>query len=221
MACVASEWWSPPSEKAAGGIGVVADAADEPVRQPGGVITAVIGTPTRTNLILAYAWRELGVDARVLHPDEAVSVLGAGDVALFRLDVLPTLDGVEPGLEHGADLERAGVRILNSPPALLATHDKLLTARRFAEFGVPHPWTTHVAPDGPVPASPFPCVVKPRFGSWGQDVFLCRREEDLHRVLSAVHSRPWWSRHGALVQELIGPVRRDVRAIVSGDRIVA
>ena len=185
------------------------------------MITALVGTPTKTNLLLAYTWRDLGVDTRVLSPDEACEELAAGDVALFRLDVLPTLDGVEPGLEHGAHLERAGVRVLNRPAALLATHDKLLTAERLVAAGIPHPWTSRLEPGKPVPECPFPCVIKPRFGSWGQDVYLCRTPDDVPAVLVAVSRRPWWSRHGALIQELVGTARKDVRVVVAGTHAVA
>jgi [lysine-biosynthesis-protein LysW]--L-2-aminoadipate ligase len=185
------------------------------------VITAIVGSPTRTNLLLAFAWRSLGIDARVLWPDEACALLRPGDVALLRLDVLPTLDGVEPGLEHGRHLEHAGVRVLNRPDALLAAHDKLLTGERLAAAGLPHPRTAHVEPGTRVPEVPFPCVVKPRFGSWGQDVYLCRTPGDLPTILTAVAHRPWWSRHGALVQELVGVERRDVRVVVAGGRAIA
>lgn|GEM_PF-230694 len=185
------------------------------------MITALVGSPTRTNLLLAYAWRNLGVDARVLWPDEACEILGPGDVALLRLDVLPTLDGVEPGLECGSDLERAGVRLVNRSDALLAAHDKLITVERLSEAGLPHPWTAHIVPGEAVPECPFPCVVKPRFGSWGQDVFLCRSPDELPTALAVAARRPWWSRHGALVQELVGAARRDVRVVIAGDRAVA
>ncbi|HWQ24989.1 MAG TPA: RimK family alpha-L-glutamate ligase [Gaiellaceae bacterium] len=185
------------------------------------MIAALIGTPTRTNVQLAYAWRELGVDARVLRPEEAPRVLGPGDVAITRLDVLPTLDGVEPGLEIVALLPELGVRVVNRPTALLAVHDKLLTARRLARAGLPRPWTAHVRPRAQLPAVPFPCVVKPRYGSWGQDVFLCHTAEELERTLALVAGRPWWRRHGALVQELVAPTRSDVRVVVAGERVVA
>ncbi|HSG14469.1 MAG TPA: RimK family alpha-L-glutamate ligase [Gaiellaceae bacterium] len=185
------------------------------------MITALVGTPTRTNLLLAYTWLELGVDARVLSPEETCQELGGGDVALFRLDVLPGLDGMEPGLEHAEHLIDRGVRVLNRPDALLATHDKLATARILEAAGIPHPRTTHVEPGMPLPESRFPAVVKPRFGSWGQDVYLCRTSDDLPAILDAVSRRPWWSLHGALLQELVGAERRDVRVVVAGDRIVA
>ena len=185
------------------------------------MILALLGTPTRTNVQLAYAWRRLGVDARVLWPQEASSLLDAGDVALVRLDVLPELDGIEPGLELVPELSERGVRVLNAPDALLAAHDKLLTAERLVHAGLPTPWTEHIGPGAPLPVVPFPCVVKPRFGSWGQDVLLCRAPEDLVRTLELIAERPWWKRHGALVQELVGPGGRDVRVVVAGRRIVA
>ncbi len=57
---------------------------------------AVIGTPTRATDLLVGAWLAAGIDASVLTPPLALTTLEAGDIALFRLDVLPTLDGVEP-----------------------------------------------------------------------------------------------------------------------------
>ena len=185
------------------------------------MILALLGTPTRTNVQLAYAWRELGVDARVLWPREATELLGPDDVALVRLDVLPGLDGVEPGLELVPELAERGVRVLNDPAALLAAHDKLLTAERLRHAGLPTPWTRHLGPGTAVPEAPFPCVVKPRFGSWGQDVLRCRTAEELDHVLRLVSTRPWWRRHGALVQELVGDGERDARLIVAGRRVVA
>jgi RimK family alpha-L-glutamate ligase len=184
------------------------------------VILALLGNPTRTNMQLAYAWRGLGIDARVLWPWEAVEVLGPGDIALLRLDVVPTLDGVEPGLELVLELEKRGVRVLNRPDPLLATHDKLRTAHVFAAAGIPHPWTDHVEPGGPVPDPPVPCVLKPRFGSWGQDVYLCRTKADLLRMLEVVTVRPWWRRHGALLQELV-PSSSDARVLIAGEQVVA
>jgi RimK family alpha-L-glutamate ligase len=182
---------------------------------------ALIGSPTRTNVQLAYGWQRLGVDARVLWPSEAVDVLEPGDTALFRLDVLPTLDGLEPGLEVVPELERRGVRVLNHPAGLIATHDKLLTARLLEEAGLPHPRTIHVEPGRPLPDVTFPCVLKPRHGSWGQDVLLCRTPAELDRVLTLVRDRPWWTLHGAIVQELVGTAQRDVRVIVAGSEVAA
>jgi ribosomal protein S6-L-glutamate ligase RimK-like protein len=58
---------------------------------------AVIGWEAQeTNQALVPAWRSIGIEAFRLTPDEALCTLAAGDVAVGRLDVLPTLDGVEP-----------------------------------------------------------------------------------------------------------------------------
>jgi RimK family alpha-L-glutamate ligase len=185
------------------------------------VIVALIGTPTRTNVDLAFAWRADGVDARILWPHEALLVLRPGDVAITRLDVLPTLDGVEPGLELMDELERRGVRVLNRTLGILAAHDKLLTRDRLLAAGLPHPRTTHVVPERPPDDVELPCVLKPRFGSWGQDVLLCRTKDELRRNLELLATRPWFRKHGALAQELVEQVDADVRLVVAGDLVVA
>lgn len=185
------------------------------------MIVALVGTPTRTNVDLAFAWRACGVDARILWPHEALLVLGPDDVAITRLDVLPTLDGVEPGLELMDELERRGVRVLNRTLGILAAHDKLLTRDRLVAAGLPHPRTAHVVPERPSDDVELPCVLKPRFGSWGQDVLLCRTADDLARNLELLATRPWFRKHGALAQELVERVDADLRLVVAGDRVVA
>ncbi len=181
---------------------------------------AVIGTPTRTTDLLVRAWLAAGLDASVLTPALALTTLEAGDIALFRLDVLPTLDGVEPGFDAFPVFEERGVLVLNRPEALLAAHDKLRTAAVLAAAGLRHPRTFHVTAERRPANLPLPCVVKPRFGSWGTDVVLCRTRGDLDRALAAVSSRPWWRRHGALVQELVPPAGRDLRLLSAGGEVV-
>jgi glutathione synthase/RimK-type ligase-like ATP-grasp enzyme len=105
--------------------------------------------------------------------------------------------------------------VLNGPDALLAAHDKLLTAERLAHAGLPGPRTDHIGPGAPLPAVPFPCVVKPRFGSWGQDVLLCRTPEDLARVLELIADRPGGSATERW-SEFVGSSRRDARVVVAG-----
>ncbi len=50
---------------------------------------------------------------RLLAPAEALAALRPGDVALGRLDVLETRDGVDDGLWALGELEARGVRVLN------------------------------------------------------------------------------------------------------------
>ncbi|HSC73072.1 MAG TPA: ATP-grasp domain-containing protein [Gaiellaceae bacterium] len=181
----------------------------------------VIGSEAQvTSRSLARAWRAAGIDALVVTPEEASRLLDAGDVAVGRLDVLPTLDGVEPGIHVLDLLSKRGVRVLNPGAALLAAHDKLETADLLRRAHVPHPQTFHVrTAHEPVPLAP-PLVVKPRFGSWGRDVFLCRDASELDECLADVWARRWFRRDGALVQALVPPRFHDVRVIVGGGRIV-
>ncbi len=183
-------------------------------------LLGILGSPTLTNGVFARALIARGIEARILWPGEAVELLGPGDVALVRLDVLPSLDGLEPGLELVPELERRGVRVLNRPDALLGAHDKRETARLLAAAGLPHPWTWHVPAAGPLPELEFPLVLKPRFGSWGRDVFLCPDRSSLGRRLGEVEGRQWFRRHGALAQVYVPHGDRDLRLLVAGSRVV-
>ena len=171
---------------------------------------------TSTNVALTLARPGL----RILEPATAARTLGEGDVAIGRLDVSEGLDGIETGLWELARLEGAGVRVLNRPRTLVAAHDKLATSRALGDAGVPHPRTAHVtSPSDSIPFEP-PVVVKPRFGSWGQDVVLCHDAAALRRHLAAMAERHWFASHGALVQELVPPRGHDVRVIVAGSSVV-
>jgi RimK family alpha-L-glutamate ligase len=174
---------------------------------------------TRTNRALVAAAGRLGENAGVVTPADAPDLLEPGDTAVGRLDVLRSLDGVEPGLCVLDQLERAGVAVLNRPGALLAAHDKLMTALRLGEAGLPHPRTAHVD-DYCDAGLQLPVVVKPRFGSWGRDVVVCRSRLGLRRCLRALRSRPWFNRQGALVQELVPPRGHDLRVVVAGGTVV-
>lgn len=159
---------------------------------------------------------------RLLTPAEALVALRPGDVALGRLDVLETLDGVDDGLWALGELEARGVRVLNGAGALLAMHDKLLTARLLHGADLPHPRTRlHGRSSGSALGDwAGPVVVKPRFGSWGRDVVLCDTSHRLERHLELIRDRPWFRRHGALIQELVTPRGYDLRIVVAGDRVV-
>jgi RimK family alpha-L-glutamate ligase len=180
----------------------------------------LVGWPQETNVLLAAAWAERGIPVELLEPEEALARLGPGDVAVSRIDVLSTLDGLQPGLDELRGLVAHGVRLVNRVRPLLAAHDKLVTARILAAAGVPHPRTVHVVSvDDRVELAP-PLVVKPRFGSWGVDVFRCDTAAELAQVLTAVRGRSWFVKHGALVQELLPPVGHDLRLVVAGGRVV-
>ncbi len=174
---------------------------------------------TPTNISLA---ERSPLDARwePMTPKQALERLGPGDAVLGRLDVLPTLDGMDDGLWALGALAARGVVVLNDPPALLAAHDKLLTARILRRHDLPHPATTHVRDGRSIPRSDRPLVLKPRFGSWGLEVRLCEDHESLVEAIEAVRDTHWYRRHGVLVQELVQPQGYDLRIVVAAGRVV-
>lgn len=179
----------------------------------------VLGRPTPTNEQLVAAFRASGFESAI-HAPACTPRVGRGDVVLARLDVLPTLDGIEDGLRTLSRARRAGATVLNGPGALLNAHDKLATAVVLAHAGVRHPRTAHVSePRAPQSFGP-PYVVKPRFGSWGRDVVLCETTPELLRCLASLRHRRWFRKQGALVQELVPPTGLDLRIVVAGGRVV-
>ena len=175
---------------------------------------------TDTNEALAAAAESVGLAAAVLPPRDALRILEPGDVALGRLDVRDSLDGVESGSVELERLAASGVEVLNRPSTLVAAHDKLLTARALRLAGLPHPHTWLIAEGMPTPAPELPLVLKPRFGSWGRDVVLCRTAAELDAALERASLRSWFREHGALAQELVPPLGWDLRIVVAGGRIV-
>jgi RimK family alpha-L-glutamate ligase len=183
-------------------------------------VAVVAWVAGETNGVLVQAWRDLGLPAVLVRPPEARDLLAPGDVAVVRLDVLQTLDGVEEGLAEIDPLSHLGVRIVNTPDALLAAHDKLETARCLDAAGVPHPGWEHVLSVDELRERELSYVVKPRFGSWGRDVFRCRTVGERDRCVAAISRRAWFRRHGALVQDLVPRGRHDLRLLVAGGKVV-
>jgi RimK family alpha-L-glutamate ligase len=179
----------------------------------------VVGSPSETNFALGSALAQRGFASAIASPREAAEAEPV-DLVLGRIDVLPTLDGVEPGLWVLSRLEQRGGIVLNSAASLLAAHDKLATAILLARAGIPHPRTSHLfAATLPRRLAP-PYVVKPRFGSWGQDVFRCESKAKLLDLLGELSQRSWFRAHGALVQELLPAEGCDLRVVVAGGSVV-
>lgn len=179
----------------------------------------VIGTLNPTNAALLEAFRDAGIDARLTLGADLAGV-HAGDVALGRLDVLPTLEGVETGMWELRRAKSRGVHVLNEAGTLLAAHDKLATALRLAAVGLPHPRTAHLDGGSALPKLTAPLVVKPRFGSWGRDVFRCEDAIELTACLASLRGRGWFERQGVIVQELVPPRGYDLRVIVAAGQVV-
>jgi RimK family alpha-L-glutamate ligase len=174
---------------------------------------------SETNLRLVEA-APLGVQAEIVRPSRIRGWLGRGDAALARLDVLRSLDGMETGSFEVGLLENDGIPVLNPLSALMATHDKLQTARLLEAAGLPHPRTIHYESTSNGPTVELPVVLKPRFGSWGSDVMLCTTRRQLTEALEEISERPWFRTHGVLMQELIPPLGHDLRVVVAAGQVV-
>jgi RimK family alpha-L-glutamate ligase len=189
--------------------------------QPGGSpLVAVVGWRQETNERLASAWSRLGIRAVVVSPFEAAAALRPDDVAVGRLDVLESLDGVQPGLEILDALQMRAIRMVNGRSALLNAHDKLRTAALLGAAGIPHPATAHVRSfDDALRFEP-PFVVKPRFGSWGREVARCKTREEVAQLFARITSAPWFRDQGAIVQELVPSPGFDLRIVVADGHVV-
>jgi RimK family alpha-L-glutamate ligase len=181
-------------------------------------VFSIIGRPSLTNARLAAALTRIGHEARVVLPRELTAP--PGDVVLGRLDVRPTLDGVEDGLWRLQAVAEAGARVLNRACALLTAHDKLATAVALGRAGLPQPRTAHVRDALSTLSFGPPYVVKPRFGSWGKDVVIAGTASELESRLRKLRRRGWFRRQGALVQELVRPTGVDLRIVVAGGEVI-
>jgi RimK family alpha-L-glutamate ligase len=181
-------------------------------------VFSIIGRPSLTNARLAAALTEDGHEACVIAPRELTG--GRGGVLLGRLDVRPTLDGVEDGLSRLQAAADAGARVLNRPAALLVAHDKLATAVALGRARLPQPRTAHVRDARSILSFGPPYVVKPRFGSWGRDVVIAGTGAELESRLRDFRRRGWFRRQGALVQELVLPTGVDLRVVVAGGEVI-
>ena len=135
----------------------------------------------------------------------------------------PSLEGVEPGVAKLRGMRARGITVLNGPEALLACHDKLVTALRLGRAGLPHPDTAYLSAASSrrdVSRLLYPIVVKPRFGSRGEHVSRCEDSEALGSLLASLRKNGWFRRQGALIQELVPPVGHDLRLLVAGGRVV-
>jgi RimK family alpha-L-glutamate ligase len=172
---------------------------------------------------LTAAGRRIGLETAVLTPPEAARRAAPGDLVLAYLDVRPSLDGIEPGIAKLRGLRARGVIVLNGPETLRACHDKLVTALRLGRADLPHPDTAYLSAASTrrdVSRLRFPVVVKPRFGSRGEQVHCCADPDELGVLLARLRKLAWFRRQGALIQELVPPAGHDLRILVAGGRAV-
>lgn len=132
---------------------------------------------------------------------------GSLEQIIFRMDVLHRL-------------ENLGVRVVNSASAIERTVDKYYTSFLLADAGIPTPRTLVTEDFRTALAA---CVemkdviLKPLFGSEGKGMVRISDEETAYRVL-----RAWeLNRYIYYIQEYVPHFRKDIRAFVVGDRVVA
>jgi [lysine-biosynthesis-protein LysW]--L-2-aminoadipate ligase len=182
----------------------------------------VAGESTDTNNALLAAAESRFARAALIRAEQLRALAAERDLVLGRLDICRSLDGIERGLIELQEFEEAceAVAVVNSAGALFACHDKVATAVALRAAGVPHPLTECVAHPSQLTSIAPPVVVKPRFGSWGIDVFRCDTLFELKRCFREISKRSWFQRQGALVQELVSPTGSDLRVLVAGGAIV-
>lgn len=126
-------------------------------------------------------------------------------------------------------MEMAGIRLYNTEKAIGVCDDKTLTSLVFEEFALPQPRTILSPMTFPnigytnldflkevMAALPFPLVVKEGKGSFGQQVYLARDEEELKAIVRGIPEG------NILFQEFIREsAGHDLRLFVVGDEVVA
>src|SRR5690606_39137321 len=133
---------------------------------------------------------------------------GSLEQVIFRVDALHALAA-------------AGVRVVNSAPAIERTVDKFLASALLARAGVPTPRTVACErTDDALRAFADlggDVVVKPLFGSMGLGMVRIDDADVAHRVFRALEVE----RAVYYLQETVPHDGRDIRALVVGRRVVA
>lgn len=110
-------------------------------------------------------------------------------------------------------IETAGFRAINGGQSLNLASDKLETAQFLEKNHWPTPKTW---PLGDTPRSPFPWVLKPRFGSRGEGVRLVHSHAELAHVANGIIAPEF------IAQEFITQsAGRDIRFFFAGKRMLA
>ncbi|MFI6376427.1 lysine biosynthesis protein LysX [Streptomyces sp. NPDC050546] len=121
-------------------------------------------------------------------------------------------------------LEHAGLTVVNSHDIVSTCGDKLLTALRLMEAGVPTPRTlVALTPDAALGALDdfgYPCVSKPLTGSWGRLGARFKDREAAEAVLEHRDALTGPQYRITYVQEYVDKPGRDIRAYVFGGEVV-
>jgi len=139
-----------------------------------------------------YPWRRLtdeatkrSLELRFLFPQEAVDPDGQHSDVLRDCQAILLRGKTPPNILDA--LHNSGIPCINTPKSITLAGDKLACARWLTGRGWPTPTTWIPSTNGEAlhtQATPFPCVVKPRYGSRGGGVFLVH---DKTALCTAIH----------------------------------
>jgi [lysine-biosynthesis-protein LysW]--L-2-aminoadipate ligase len=120
--------------------------------------------------------------------------------------------------------ESNGARSVNSAEVIGACGSKVATTARLRAASVPMPPTriafSKQAALAAIEALGYPFVVKPIVGSWGRLLARVNDVDAAEAVLGYQESMPSANSSVYYVQRFVAPPGRDLRAIVTGDRVV-
>lgn len=164
----------------------------------------------KNNALLAM----VGTDSNLLKDEQALP-----DFVVFSDKDIPLAQ----------QFESMGIPLFNSSKSIAVCDNKILMYQALSEAGIRIPKTI-IAPkifpgtmpmqlemfDPAITELGFPMIVKEAFGSFGEQVYLIRNREQLHRKITEIGTDPF------VLQEYIQTSHgRDIRINVVGGRIVA
>lgn len=142
--------------------------------------------------------------------DERGRLLEAG-VVLGRVDI----DCLYEGLRLLASAESFGIPTVNGSRTFHIGRDKIMTTLALQAAGLPHPRTWLLTRGAAARLQlPYPLVMKPLLGSRGKGIRRLDNPAALKEALAAARSPLY-------LQEFATDVRRDLRLLVIGGRVVA
>jgi ribosomal protein S6--L-glutamate ligase len=161
--------------------------------------------------LAVQAVAELGADVEIVHPLSRPLELTTLEVR-HDLYVLRKLSGLS--LSLAGALHELGATIVNSYPATVAIHDKIVASAVLRRAGVPTP-ATYTCGE-PADLAPLldggPLIVKPYAGGGGHHIHIVREPADLERLA-------YKEREPVFAQRFHPPDGPDLKLYVIGDRV--
>ena len=157
------------------------------------MIAVLAWRPGLSNGQLVAAWRSRGLDAALVSPADARE--RASTAATPRSYASTSSRPSTPASRASRSAARSCTRACASSTARRRSSPRTTSCRRriaLGAAGIPHPCHGHVTDPLELPALEPPLVLKPRFGSWGRDVLLCRTRAELAAAATVLPERQWF-----------------------------